>query len=201
MLALLVCGAGLSRSKRNSGMTILPPNQGAAANRRPAGQSDGSGNLFATVQPTGRFRRRSLSLVVRRQCAFPVRTKPKEDVCAMLCPEFHVFCNLTLNALSGIARPTQAWLNPPFATGAHRAPVTPAAFRRAPGSPPRPSRGLLGSRVARTNADSPGRGVNHGSALAVPGRWWLCRPIPQRPSRVHPFCHHCATCSTRATHA
>jgi len=28
---------------------IEPPNQGAAANRRPAGQSDGSGNLSATV--------------------------------------------------------------------------------------------------------------------------------------------------------
>ena len=27
----------------------LPPNQSAAANRRPAGQLDGSGNLFATV--------------------------------------------------------------------------------------------------------------------------------------------------------
>jgi hypothetical protein len=30
-------------------MTILPPNQSAAANRRPAGQLDGSGNLAATV--------------------------------------------------------------------------------------------------------------------------------------------------------
>jgi hypothetical protein len=27
----------------------MPPNQSAAANRRPAGQADGSGNLFATV--------------------------------------------------------------------------------------------------------------------------------------------------------
>ena len=27
----------------------MTPNQGAAANRRPAGQSDGSDNLFATV--------------------------------------------------------------------------------------------------------------------------------------------------------
>ena len=27
----------------------MQANQGAAANRRPAGQSDGSGNLFATV--------------------------------------------------------------------------------------------------------------------------------------------------------
>ena len=31
------------------GMTIVCANQSAAANRRPAGQSDGSGNLFATV--------------------------------------------------------------------------------------------------------------------------------------------------------
>jgi hypothetical protein len=30
-------------------MRRLPPNQSAAANRRPAGQSDGLGNLFATV--------------------------------------------------------------------------------------------------------------------------------------------------------
>jgi hypothetical protein len=30
-------------------MTRLPPNQGAAANRRPAGQPDGADNLFATV--------------------------------------------------------------------------------------------------------------------------------------------------------
>jgi hypothetical protein len=30
-------------------MTRLTPNKGAAANRRPAGQSDGSGHLFATV--------------------------------------------------------------------------------------------------------------------------------------------------------
>jgi hypothetical protein len=28
---------------------MMPPNQSAAANRRPAGQADGSGNLFATV--------------------------------------------------------------------------------------------------------------------------------------------------------
>jgi hypothetical protein len=28
---------------------MTPPNQSAAANRRPAGQSDGSGNLLATV--------------------------------------------------------------------------------------------------------------------------------------------------------
>jgi len=43
-------------------------NQGAAANRRPAGQSDGSGELVdpagAGLQPTGRFRRRSLILIV-----------------------------------------------------------------------------------------------------------------------------------------
>jgi hypothetical protein len=30
-------------------MMTTQPNQCAAANRRPAGQSDGSGNLFATV--------------------------------------------------------------------------------------------------------------------------------------------------------
>jgi hypothetical protein len=30
-------------------MTTVWPNQSAAANRRPAGQADGSGNLLATV--------------------------------------------------------------------------------------------------------------------------------------------------------
>jgi hypothetical protein len=30
-------------------MVRMPPNQSAAANRRPAGQLDGSDNLFATV--------------------------------------------------------------------------------------------------------------------------------------------------------
>ena len=32
-----------------SEMTAMPPNQSAAANRRPAGQLDGSGNLSAIV--------------------------------------------------------------------------------------------------------------------------------------------------------
>ena len=30
-------------------MTMMWPNQSAAGNRRPAGQLDGSGNLFATL--------------------------------------------------------------------------------------------------------------------------------------------------------
>ena len=40
-------------------------NQGAAANRRPAGQSDGSDNLSAMVAADRGFRGRSLSLIVR----------------------------------------------------------------------------------------------------------------------------------------
>jgi hypothetical protein len=38
-------------------MTILPPNQGAAANRRPAGPSSGSDNLTAIVAADRAFSR------------------------------------------------------------------------------------------------------------------------------------------------
>ena len=34
---------------------MITPNQIAAANRRPAAQADGSGNLFATVAADGAF--------------------------------------------------------------------------------------------------------------------------------------------------
>jgi hypothetical protein len=47
----------------------------AAANRRPAGQSDGSGFCSRLLQPTGRFRRRSLSLVVCRHRCYDARTR------------------------------------------------------------------------------------------------------------------------------
>jgi hypothetical protein len=41
--------ASREREDLFSSMTMTWPNQSAAANRRPAGQLDGAGNLFATV--------------------------------------------------------------------------------------------------------------------------------------------------------
>jgi hypothetical protein len=48
-------------------MTMLWPNKCAVANRRPAGQSNGSGNLFATVAADWAFPAAVAELVSRHR--------------------------------------------------------------------------------------------------------------------------------------
>jgi hypothetical protein len=58
------CGMSRERSRRTVFLALRSQraNQGAAANRRPALQSGERDNCQRLLQPTGRFRRRSLSL-------------------------------------------------------------------------------------------------------------------------------------------